>query len=119
VERSRLYRILRLGFLRTANPTDEQLRELQDLLETLPIEISLRGLKFARHRWLRERYGTKKLGGRPSKVKFETSSLTVKEARERLENWKWWIKHYFEKGYKRRTITNIKKELIRQSQQAD
>jgi hypothetical protein len=119
MERKELYKRLRIGFLRTPDPSKEQLDELQALLETLPIEVSLHGLKFARKRWLREQHGTGRLGGRPSKVREQTRFLEPKQAADRLVNWKEVTKSYLRQGYNRMTIARIKKELIRISQQTD
>ncbi|HKX81674.1 MAG TPA: hypothetical protein VJL54_05400 [Nitrososphaera sp.] len=90
--------------------SEKQARELATYLNSLSPEGILFGLRFAYNRKTAEDGGYL-LPGRKSMVKRETHSLSIDQAKWRLENWKAMIKTYREKGYSYPTISRIKKEV--------
>ncbi len=90
---------------------EEQLREIQYYLDSLPIEYIIAGLRFAYNRYNAERQGSL-IVGRRSKVKQEVAMLTKEQALWRLEHWKQMVKVYRDKGYSYPTIHRIKHALL-------
>ncbi len=98
----------------TQKPTDEELLQLQDYFNEMPVTEILTGLKFAKSRWSAKDAGTLKVG-RKSIIKKEVHSVTVEQARWRLKNWKMMIANYRRRGYSYPTISRIKKILVEKS----
>src|SRR5437016_13225090 len=92
-------------------PTDQQIRNLQEYLNEIPIEEILAGLHFARNRWTAKDAGVLKVG-RKSIIKREIHSITTEQAQWRVKNWKMMIANYRKLGYSYPTISRIKKLLI-------
>jgi hypothetical protein len=90
--------------------SEEQRREIDLYIRTLPPSHLLFGLRFAYNRHAAQSGGYL-MPGRKSLVKRETLSLTEDQANWRLNNWKTMIKAYREKGYSYPTISRIKKQV--------
>ncbi len=95
---------------------DDQARELTLYLNSLPPPDLLFGLRFAYNRKAAEDGGYL-MPGRKSMIKRETHLLSPDQAKWRLNNWKAMIKTYREKGYSYSTISRIKKNVRRISNQ--
>ena len=95
-------------------PTDDELSQLQNYFNEMPITEILTGLKFAKNRWSAKDAGTLKVG-RKSIIQKEVHSVTVEQAQWRLKNWKMMIANYRRRGYSYPTISRIKKILIEKS----
>ncbi|MEM2761010.1 MAG: hypothetical protein QXU32_08190 [Nitrososphaerales archaeon] len=89
---------------------EEQIRELQDYFNSLPMEEILLGLRFTYKRWSAKKGGFLMVG-RKSKIKREVQLLTADQAKWRLKNWKIMIKNYRDHGYSYPTISRIKRSL--------
>lgn len=97
--------------LRVKDGADEnRVKEIQELLASMPAEEILAGLRFAQKRWNAKKGGFLMVG-RKSKIRREVQLLTPEQARWRLKNWKMMIKNYREHGYSYPTISRIKKTL--------
>ncbi|MGI0035866.1 MAG: hypothetical protein ACRD98_08350 [Nitrososphaera sp.] len=96
--------------------TEDQARELSLYLNALPGHDLLFGLRFAYNRKTAEDGGYL-MPGRKSMIKRETHLLSPDQARWRLNNWKAMIKTYREKGYSYATISRIKKNFRKISNQ--
>lgn len=90
--------------------SEDELKQLQEYFEAMPLEDVLAGLRFAHKRWLAKKDGFLVVG-RKSKIKREVQMLTAEQARWRLKNWRTMIKNYRELGYSYPTISRIKKAL--------
>jgi hypothetical protein len=97
-------------FIFKLHVSEEQSREIDLYLRSLPPSDLLFGLRFAYSRHAAESGGYL-MPGRKSLVKRETLSLTEDQANWRLNNWKAMIKTYREKGYSYPTISRIKKQV--------
>jgi hypothetical protein len=95
-------------------PTDDELSQLQNYFNEMPITEILTGLKFAKNRWSAKDAGTLKVG-RKSIIQKEVHSVTVEQAQWRLKNWKMMIANYRRRGYSYPTISRIKKILVEKS----
>ena len=96
------------------NPSDVQLKKLNEYFREMPIEEILTGLKFAKNRWSAKDAGILKVG-RKSIIQKEVHSVTSEQAQWRLKNWKMMISNYRRRGYSYPTISRIKKILIQKS----
>jgi hypothetical protein len=95
-------------------PTNDELSQLQNYFNEMPVTEILAGLKFAKNRWSAKDAGTLKVG-RKSIIKKEVHSVTVEQAQWRLKNWKMMIANYRRRGYSYPTISRIKKILVEKS----
>lgn len=95
-------------------PTDLELKKLQEYFKDIPLDEILTGLKFVKNRWHAKDIGTLKVG-RKSIIKKEVHSVTSEQAQWRLKNWKMMIANYRRRGYSYPTISRIKKTLIQKS----
>jgi len=95
-------------------PTEVELKKLQEYFKEMPINDILSGLKFAKNRWSAKDAGTLKVG-RKSIIQKEIHSVTFEQAQWRLKNWKMMINNYRRRGYSYPTISRIKKILIQKS----
>ena len=95
-------------------PTDDELSQLQNYFNEMPVTEILTGLKFAKNRWSAKDAGTLKVG-RKSIIQKEVHSVTVEQAQWRLKNWKMMIANYRRRGYSYPTISRIKKILVEKS----
>jgi len=98
----------------TQQPSDVDLKRLQDYFKEMPLDDILSGLKFAKNRWSAKDAGTLKVG-RKSIIQKEVHSVTFEQAQWRLKNWKMMIANYRKRGYSYPTISRIKKILIQKS----
>ena len=96
------------------NPTDAELKKLEDYFKEMPMAEILSGLKFAKNRWSAKDAGTLKVG-RKSIIQKEVHSVTTEQAQWRLKNWKMMIANYRRRGYSYPTISRIKKILVQKS----
>jgi hypothetical protein len=92
--------------------TEDQIREIRIYLDSLTTEMILFGLRFAYSRDTAIAGGYL-MPGRKSIVKKEIHMLNYDQAKWRLNNWKFMIRIYREKGYSYPTISRIKKEVRR------
>lgn len=95
-------------------PTEIELKKMQEYFKEMPINDILSGLKFAKNRWSAKDAGTLKVG-RKSIIQKEVHSVTFEQAQWRLKNWKMMIANYRRRGYSYPTISRIKKILIQKS----
>jgi len=95
-------------------PTEVELKKIQEYFKEMPINDILSGLKFAKNRWSAKDSGTLKVG-RKSIIQKEVHSVTSEQAQWRLKNWKMMIANYRRRGYSYPTISRIKKILIQKS----
>jgi hypothetical protein len=95
-------------------PTEVELKKIQEYFKEMPIDDILSGLKFAKNRWSAKDAGTLKVG-RKSIIQKEVHSVTSEQAQWRLKNWKMMIANYRRRGYSYPTISRIKKILIQKS----
>ena len=95
-------------------PTEVELKKIQEYFKEMPINDILSGLKFAKNRWSAKDAGTLKVG-RKSIIQKEVHSVTSEQAQWRLKNWKMMIANYRSRGYSYPTISRIKKILIQKS----
>jgi len=95
-------------------PTEVELKKIQEYFKEMPINDILSGLKFAKNRWSAKDTGTLKVG-RKSIIQKEVHSVTSEQAQWRLKNWKMMIANYRRRGYSYPTISRIKKILIQKS----
>ena len=95
-------------------PTEVELKKLQEYFKEMPLDDILSGLKFAKNRWSAKDAGTLKVG-RKSIIQKEVHSVTFEQAQWRLKNWKMMIANYRKRGYSYPTISRIKKILILKS----
>ncbi|PIN82233.1 MAG: hypothetical protein COV65_07505, partial [Nitrosopumilales archaeon CG11_big_fil_rev_8_21_14_0_20_33_24] len=95
-------------------PTEVELKKIQEYFKEMPINDILSGLKFAKNRWSAKDAGTLKVG-RKSIIQKEVHSVTSEQAQWRLKNWKMMIANYRRRGYSYPTISRIKKILIQKS----
>ncbi|EGG42702.1 hypothetical protein Nlim_0415 [Candidatus Nitrosarchaeum limnium SFB1] len=95
-------------------PSDVDLKRLQEYFKEMPLDDILSGLKFAKNRWSAKDAGTLKVG-RKSIIQKEVHSVTFEQAQWRLKNWKMMIANYRKRGYSYPTISRIKKILIQKS----
>jgi hypothetical protein len=95
-------------------PTESELKKIQEYFKEMPIDDILSGLKFAKNRWSAKDSGTLKVG-RKSIIQKEVHSVTSEQAQWRLKNWKMMIANYRRRGYSYPTISRIKKILIQKS----
>ncbi|MFB5604830.1 MAG: hypothetical protein ACE5R5_03710 [Nitrosarchaeum sp.] len=95
-------------------PTETELKKLEEYFKEMPIDDILSGLKFAKNRWSAKDAGTLKVG-RKSIIQKEVHSVTFEQAQWRLKNWKMMIANYRRRGYSYPTISRIKKILIQKS----
>ena len=98
----------------TQQPSDIDLKRLQEYFKEMPLDDILSGLKFAKNRWSAKDAGTLKVG-RKSIIQKEVHSVTFEQAQWRLKNWKMMIANYRKRGYSYPTISRIKKILIQKS----
>ena len=92
-------------------PTEIQLKKLQDYFDEVPLDAILAGLNFAKNRWTAKDAGVLKVG-RKSIINKEIHSVTSEQAQWRLKNWKMMIANYRKLGYSYPTISRIKKHFI-------
>ncbi len=92
------------------NLSDEESKEMEFYVDSLPPSELLFALRFAYNRYAAQSGGYL-MPGRKSLVKRETLSLTEDQAIWRLDNWRHMIKTYREKGYSYPTICRIKKQV--------
>ena len=95
-------------------PTDLEMKTLQEYFKDIPLDEILSGLKFVKNRWHAKDTGTLKVG-RKSIIQKEVHSVTSEQAQWRLKNWKMMIANYRRRGYSYPTISRIKKILIQKS----
>jgi len=95
-------------------PTEVELKKIQEYFKEMPINDILSGLKFAKNRWSAKDAGTLKVG-RKSIIQKEVHSVTSEQAQWRIKNWKMMIANYRRRGYSYPTISRIKKILIQKS----
>jgi len=95
-------------------PTELELKKLEEYFKEMPLDDILSGLKFAKNRWTAKDAGTLKVG-RKSIIQKEVHSVTFEQAQWRLKNWKMMIANYRKRGYSYPTISRIKKILILKS----
>ncbi|GKS67523.1 hypothetical protein YTPLAS73_10700 [Nitrosarchaeum sp.] len=95
-------------------PTEIELKKIQEYFQEMPVDDILSGLKFAKNRWSAKDSGTLKVG-RKSIIQKEVHSVTFEQAQWRLKNWKMMIANYRRRGYSYPTISRIKKILIQKS----
>ena len=79
-------------------PSDIDLKKLQEYFKEMPLDDILSGLKFAKNRWSAKDAGTLKVG-RKSIIQKEVHSVTFEQAQWRLKNWKMMIANYRKRGY--------------------
>ncbi len=92
-------------------PTEMQLKKLQDYFDEVPLDAILAGLNFAKNRWTAKDAGVLKVG-RKSIINKEIHSVTSEQAQWRLKNWKMMIANYRKLGYSYPTISRIKKHFV-------
>ena len=92
-------------------PTEIQLKKLQDYFDEVPLDAILAGLNFAKNRWTAKDAGVLKVG-RKSIINKEIHSVTSEQAQWRLKNWKMMIANYRKLGYSYPTISRIKKHFV-------
>ena len=92
-------------------PTVDQMRQIRDCFDTVPMKDLLAGLRFAQSRWQAKSAGVLKVG-RKSIVRREIQSVTAEQARWRLDNWKTMVASYRRYGYSYPTISRIKKAYL-------
>ena len=92
-------------------PTEIQLKKLQDYFDEVPLDEILAGLNFAKNRWTAKDAGVLKVG-RKSIIHKEIHSVTSEQAQWRLKNWKMMIANYRKLGYSYPTISRIKKHFV-------
>jgi hypothetical protein len=92
--------------------TKSQFDEIKHYFDNLPFELIVFGLRFSYNR-NRATIGGYLNPGRKSIVKKETYLMTKKQAKIRIKNWKVMIKRYRKKGYSYPTISRIKKQITR------
>jgi hypothetical protein len=96
--------------------SDNEYAEVAEYLRLLPTPVLLFGLRFAYKRFMAISGGYL-FPGRKSIVKRETHMITRIQARRRLKTWKSMIRMYREKGYSYPTISRIRKQLIKLSEE--
>lgn len=92
-------------------PTEMQLKKLQNYFDEVPLDAILAGLNFAKNRWTAKDAGVLKVG-RKSIINKEIHSVTSEQAQWRLKNWKMMIANYRKLGYSYPTISRIKKHFV-------
>lgn len=107
---------MRRKFAFSVELTDEEAHELQVYLGALGPEQILFGLRFAYNRREAEQGGYL-MPGRKSLVKTETKGLDASQAQWRLARWKAMIRTYRDKGYSYPTISRIKKQVKKISEE--
>ena len=88
----------------------DDIAQLQEYLNELPLDVVLSGLGFAQARWRLQSSGALNVG-RKGIIDVEVHAVTAEQAQWRLKHWKIMIAEYRRRGYSYPTISRIKKRL--------